>query len=94
MSVMLKQLPTWLRAAVITGFQTFLGSFLVLLLSLVASVNEWIDGGVAPDWSVLAKALSALVLGFVTGVLTAAYRAVRPVENTYPEPPTTPNAGV
>ena len=87
MGIMLQNLPTWLRAAVITGFQTFLGSFLVLLLGLLSDVQDWVDGGAVPNFEWLAKALVSLIIAFVTGVITAAYRTVRPVENTYPEPP-------
>jgi hypothetical protein len=87
MWIMLQNLPTWLRAAVITGFQTFLGSFLVLLIGLLSEVQDWVDGGAAPNLEFAAKAIVSLVIAFVTGTLTALYRAVRPVENTYPEPP-------
>ena len=51
-------LPTWLRAACITAAQAFVASFLVLLLGLIGDVQEWVDSGVTPDWSVWAKALA------------------------------------
>lgn len=85
---MLSSLPTWLRAAVITSGQTFVGSFLVLLLGLLGDVQDWLDGGAAPSLDVAAKALVSLLVAFGTGVITAGYRAVRPVQNTYPELPT------
>lgn len=86
----LRSLPTWLRAAVITAGQTFVGTFLVTLLGVLADVQEWLNDGPAPSLDAPAKAVLSAVVALAVGIVTAAYRALRPVQNTYPEPPTDP----
>jgi ABC-type uncharacterized transport system permease subunit len=85
---MLKNLPTWLRAAVITSGQAFVGTFLVTLLGLLGDVQDWVEDNSDPiDLSVPTKALASAVVALAVGIVTAIFRAVRPVENAYPEPP-------
>lgn len=86
---MLARIPPWLRAALITSGQAAIGSLLLVLLSLVADVNDWLADPTNPvDLSGPAKLVMAAALTFVTGVVTAVYRYLRPPQNTYPEGPT------
>lgn len=84
-------LPVWLRAAVITSAQTFIGTFLALLLAMVPDALDWVNGGAIPDLATYAKLLAAAFAAFITGVVTAAYRRVKPIGTDYPDamPPTT-----
>jgi hypothetical protein len=85
---MLANLPTWLRAAVITSVQAFVGTFLVTLLGLLGDIQEWVEDSTNPvDLGVPAKAIGSAVVALAVGVVTAVFRAVKPVENSYPEPP-------
>lgn len=85
---MLLKLPTWLRAAIITAIQAALGAFLLWLIDLGADVQDWVSDSSNPvDISGSGRALLGLLIGLCTGVVTGVYRAIRPVENDYPEPP-------
>lgn len=84
---MLKSLPTWLRSAVITAVQTFVGVFLASLVNTFGEVQVWIDEGIVPDFSILARTTAGAAVAAFVFVVTAAHRALRPVENTYPEQP-------
>lgn len=77
------KLPTWLRAAVITGAQTFVGTVLALFLAVIPDLLGWVNGGAIPDLATYAKLLAGAVAAFVTGVLTAVYRKVKPIETSY-----------
>lgn len=84
----MQNLPTWLRAAVITGGQALVGSALLWLLDLVLDVQSWVADPTNPvDISGAGKALVSILFTFVTFVVTAIYRSVKPVENSYPEQP-------
>lgn len=86
---MLARIPPWLRAALITGGQALIGSLLLILVSLAADVNDWLSDPTNPvDISGPAKLAMAAAITFVTFLVTAVYRAIRPPQNTYPEPPT------
>lgn len=86
---MLKSLPTWLRAAVVTGAQAAAASLLLLFLDFLADVQGWIADPTNPvDLSGLGKAAIGVVFTLATFVVTAIVRVVRPAENTYPEAPT------
>lgn len=88
---MLSKLPTWLRAAVITGLQTVAGAILLIVLNLALDIQGWVSDRENPvDFSTPAALGGAAVMAFVVGLVTAVYRAVRPVENAYPEPPKPP----
>jgi hypothetical protein len=85
----LAKLPPWLRAAVITAGQTAVGSLLLIGLSLLVDVNGWLADPTNPvDLSGPAKLALGVAVTFVSFVVTAAYRALRPPQNTYPEQPT------
>lgn len=84
---MLMKLPTWLRASLITAFQSFIGALIAFVLSLLKGAMEWVEDGTVPDWSIGTKVFASAVLAIVIGLVTAAYRLARPVENTYPEAP-------
>jgi uncharacterized membrane protein (DUF485 family) len=85
---MLKNLPTWLRAAVITGAQAAAASLLLLVLDLILDVQDWLSDPTNPvDVSGAGKAALGVLFTLITFVVTAVYRSVRPVENAYPEPP-------
>lgn len=84
---MLKSLPTWLRAAVITSIQTFVAATLVGFINLFGEVQSWVDDGVAPDFSIFARTVASAAIAAAVGVITAVYRVLRPVENAYPEQP-------
>jgi hypothetical protein len=86
---MLSRIPPWLRAAIITGLQTLVGSLLLIVLSLILDVNDWLSDPTNPvDLSGPAKLALAAVVTFVSFIVTAVYRAIRPPQNTYPEAPT------
>lgn len=88
---MLSKLPTWLRAAIITGLQTLAGAVLLIILNLLVDIQSWVSDRSNPvDFSTPAALAGAALLAFVVGVVTAVYRGLRPVENTYPEPPHPP----
>lgn len=80
-------LPSWLRAAVITSVQTFVGTFLVTLLGLLGQVQEWVGGGEPPDLTAPAKALASAFVALAVGVVTAVYRKLNPPEDTYAPTP-------
>lgn len=84
---MLKTLPTWLRAAVITSIQTFIAATLVGFINLFGEVQSWVDDGVVPDFSIFARTVASAAIAAAVGVVTAVYRVLRPVENAYPEQP-------
>lgn len=85
---MLKALPTWLRAAVITAGQTAVAALLLVLLDVLFDVQDWVEDPTNPvDLSGAATAAGVVVITFLSGVVTAVVRAVKPPENTYPEPP-------
>jgi hypothetical protein len=86
---MLSRIPPWLRAAIITGGQALLASLGLILVSLIADVNGWLSDPTNPvDISGPAKLAIAALFTFTTFLLTAVFRAWRPPQNTYPEPPT------
>jgi hypothetical protein len=85
---MLANLPTWLRAAVITGTQAAVASLTLWLLDVIADVQGWVSDPTNPvDISGAGKALVSILFTAVTFIVTAVYRAWKPVENSYPEPP-------
>jgi hypothetical protein len=79
------RLPTWLRAAIITSAQAFAGTVLALFLAVVPELLGWINGGTIPDLATYAKLLAGAVAAFVTGVVTAIYRKLKPIEQSYPD---------
>ncbi len=79
----MNRLPTWLRAAINTSWQTFLGAFALLLLAALGDAQDWLDTGAAVDVAFYGKALLSLVIAFVAGVITAVFRRVRPAEQAY-----------
>lgn len=79
------KLPTWLRAAVITSAQAFAGTVLALFLAVVPELLGWVNGGTIPDLATYAKLLAGATAAFVTGVLTAIYRKLKPIEQSYPD---------
>jgi hypothetical protein len=84
----MKSLPTWLRAALITGAQALAASLLLILLNLVVDIQSWVSDRSNPvDLSGSAQAVAAAVMTFATFLVTAVYRSVKPVENSYPELP-------
>lgn len=84
---MLKSLPTWLRATVITAGQSLLGGVLAVVLSLLLDVQQWVSDPTNPvDISGAGTAVILLLFTFCTAVVTAIMRKVKPVENSYPEP--------
>lgn len=88
---MLLKLPTWLRAAIITAVQALAGAALLWLIDLAADVQDWISDPANPvDISGAGRALIGLLIGLCTGIVTGVYRALRPVQNDYPELPTPP----
>lgn len=85
---MLKRLPTWLRAAVISGVQALVAALAVIVLALLVDVQAWLSDPTDPvNFSGQAAAAGAALIAFVQGVVVAIHRAARPPENTYPEPP-------
>lgn len=87
---MLQSLPTWLRAAVISGAQALGASLLVIVLATLVDVQAWLSDPTDPiEFSGQAAAAGAAIVAFAQGITVAIHRALRPVENTYPEPPAT-----
>lgn len=84
---MLHRLPTWLRAALITGAQSFAGTVAVGLLGVLDAFNAWAQTGDPVDLSVFAKLVAGAATAAAAGVITAVVRYFKPVENTYPEAP-------
>lgn len=82
----MKKLPTWLRAAVTTGLQTLAGLVLLGLLDLALDVQDWVADPTNPvDFSTFAKLVVAAVITFLSGLVTAVYRYLKPIETSYPE---------
>lgn len=80
------KLPTWLRAALITGGQTLAAAVLVVLLDLLFDVQDWVRDPTNPvDLSGAATAVLIALVTFLAGLVTAIYRYVRPVERSYPD---------
>lgn len=86
---MLLRLPPWLRAAIITAGQTALAAIALWLLDLIMDIQDWVaDPTNKVDLSGAGKAFLTIVLTFLAFVVTAAWRALKPPQNTYPETPT------
>lgn len=80
------RLPTWLRAAIITGLQALAGVVLLILADLLFDVQDWVADPTNPvDFSGPAKLVFAAVVSFLTGVVTAVYRYLHPVAKSYPD---------
>lgn len=79
----MSRLPTWLRAAINTAWQSFVGSFALLLLAALGDAQDWLDTGVVPDLAFYRKAILSLVIAFVAAIVTAIFRKVRPAEKAY-----------
>lgn len=85
---MLSNLPTWLCAAVISAAQAAAAAVLVVVLSLLVDVKAWVEDPADPiEFRNHATAVFAALMAFAQAVVVAVHRAVRPPENTYPEPP-------
>lgn len=89
---MLRRIPPWLRAAIITSAQVAAGYLLLIVLNLLFDISAWLSDPTNPvDLSTPAKLAVGVLITFITGVVTAVYRAIRPPQNTYPEMPTVPD---
>jgi hypothetical protein len=86
---MLKNLPTWLRAAVISAVQAAVAAVLVVVLSLIVDVQAWVEDPSDPvEFRNHATAVFAALMAAAQAIVVAVHRAIRPVEDTYPEQPT------
>ncbi len=74
------KLPNAIRAGINTAWQSAVGSFAVLVLGFLATVQEW-SGDTSRDFpsvSPLGKAVGSIFVGLVVGVLTAVFRTIKP----------------
>ena len=79
-----RKLPSWLRAAIVTGWSTFVAAVALPLLGFIDDLQVWIAGnGEPPNVSQLGRLLAAAVLAFVAGVVNAVFRYFRPAETAY-----------
>lgn len=76
-------MPSWLKAALITTAQTFLASAFITLTGLLGEIQDWINDGAEPDWSSTAKLLGSAAIAAASGLVTAAWRALKPPEADY-----------
>lgn len=78
------RLPSWLRAAINTGWATFVAAVALPLLGFLGDLQVWITGaGEPPDVTQLGRLLAAALLAFVAGVVNAVFRYFKPVEQAY-----------
>ena len=78
------RLPSWLRAAINTGWATFVASVALQLLGFIDDLQVWIAGNSEPpDVKQLGRVLAAAVLAFVAGLVNAVFRYFKPAEQAY-----------
>lgn len=85
---MLMRLPTWLRAAIITAAQVLAAAVLAVVLDVLRLLTVWAFGGDPPaldDLRAAALAIVGAILVFLTAVVTAIYRRIRPLAASYPD---------
>lgn len=86
---MLNRLPPWLRATVISALQALAAGLLMILLDLLADVQDWVRDPTNPvDLSGAGTAAVLALFSFCTAVVVAVHRGLlNPPQNAYPEPP-------
>lgn len=79
-----RRLPSWLRAAINTTWQTFLATVIGPLLSWLGRLQAWIEGtSELPSAQLLGRVLAGAAVAALAGLITAMYRRVRPAEAAY-----------
>lgn len=86
-----RRLPSWLRAAINSTWQTFIATIALPVVRWLGQLQAWIEGTAAlPSGELLGRVIGGAGVAALAGIVTAIFRRWRPAESAYnePDPPT------